>query len=398
MEKFLKILTLSVLVLGIQVIKCDEIGDIHPVTTTKLTDTLASGRLENIGQKFTLQLLKSLQDKNIGHTNGIPVSDQKNLIFSPFNIIDALTLLLLGAGGETFKELFKTLHYGDVFRGSKDITAKNQEILHTAIHGAIRTLKNYRNTTIEISNAIYPEESFKIDPTFIKKAFKYYEAQVKTLNYKSQADAGVKIINSEVSKNTKGLIKDLLPRGSLDSNTKLVMVNAIYFKSDWDDRFDTKLTTLQAFTRDDGIVENVKMMFGHKNARYGSTKMKMIGDLPTSVPDQEIQVLRMQYANPNLAMFFVLPEKNGLSNLIKVLSSESLSSLMKMVENTLVDITLPVFETRYDVALSETLKNLGLRNIFDSTADFTGLTGSITPITDKLYVSEIFHKAVIEVN
>ncbi|XP_065320469.1 serpin B4-like [Gordionus sp. m RMFG-2023] len=193
------------------------------------------------------------------------------------------------------------------------------------------------------------------------------------------------------------LIKNLLPPGSLDSGTKVVLVDTIYFKSNWGIPFKPKLTSVKTFTRDDGNLEEVKMMFGANEAQYGETQLKKIGSKPSSIPDQKIKILGIQYANPNLAMFFVLPEQKGLPNLIKVLLSfKTLATLIKTAKETLVDITLPIFKTSYDVSLPETLKNLGLRNIFEGSADFSGLTKSDK--SSGLCISEILHKAVIEVN
>ncbi|CAK9303151.1 unnamed protein product [Gordionus sp. m RMFG-2023] len=203
---------------------------------------------------------------------------------------------------------------------------------------------------------------------------KYNETRVQTLNYESQTDAAIAKIKS-VSEFSKGLIKDLIPLGSLDSGTKVVLVDTLYFKSNWGIPFQPELTSVKAFTRDDGKLEEVKMMFGTNEAQYGETQLKKIEDRPSSIPDQKIKILRIQYANPNLAMFFVLLEQKGLPNLIKVLSFESLTSLIKTAKKTLVDITLPIFKTSFDVTLSDTLKNLG-RNIFKESADFSGLTGT----------------------
>ncbi|CAK9303088.1 unnamed protein product [Gordionus sp. m RMFG-2023] len=135
------------------------------------------------------------------------------------------------------------------------------------------------------------------------------------------------------------------------------------------------------FTRDDGELEKVKMMHSTNKVQYGETQLKKIEDKPSFAPDQKIKIISIQYANPNLAMFFVLPEQKGLPNLIK---------------DTLMHITLPVFKTSLYVTLSETLKNLGLRNIFEGSSDFFGLTGPHN--SSGLCISEIFHKAVIEVN
>ncbi|CAK9303101.1 unnamed protein product [Gordionus sp. m RMFG-2023] len=359
-------------------------------------NSLESTQLGEVNQKLTFQLLKSLQDKIAGHKNDIPITNQTNVIFSPFNIGRSLTLLLLAVGGQTFTELFNTLHYGDILQGSSGMTAKNQEILHSVVQKVTQTLKSYQNVTIEISNGLYPSEKFKVDPIFVQKLSKYYETRVQTLNYESQADAAIVKINSDVSEFSKGLIKDLLPPGSLSSGTKVVLVDTIHFNGDWKISFEPELTSVKAFTRDDGKREEVKMMFGTNKAQYGETQLKKIEGKPSSTPDQKIKILGIQYANPNLAMFFVLPEQKGLPNLIKVLSFESLTSLIKTAKKTLVDITLPIFKTSFDVTLPETLKKLGLRNIFEGTADFSGLTGYNNSFG--LCISEIFHKAVIEVN
>ncbi|XP_065317095.1 heterochromatin-associated protein MENT-like isoform X2 [Gordionus sp. m RMFG-2023] len=340
--------------------KCDEISISN--ATAAPNNILEIQLLGEANQKFTFELLKSLQNINVGP---IAVSNQKNLVFSPFSIGHALSLLLLGAGGETFKELLNTLHYRDLFRGSNQITPKDQEILHSVILNATQTLKHYGNSTVEISNGIYPDESIKIDPAFAQKASKYYAAHVQAMNYKMKSYEAAKSINSYVSKATKGLIRDLLPPGSLNSDTRVVIVDTIYFKSDWESPFNPKNTAKRSFIRDDKKVEKIKMMHDIRLVQYGETRLKNIAPLTTSVPDQKIKVLKMQYMNPNLAMFFVLPEKRGLTNLINVLSTASFASLINIAENVMVDIALPIFITSYDVTLSRTLKNLGLRSLFE---------------------------------
>ncbi|CAK9300729.1 unnamed protein product [Gordionus sp. m RMFG-2023] len=351
-------------------------------------------RLGAINQLFGLDLLKSLQNMNVGHD--IPMlGGQDNFIFSPFNIGNSLAILLLGADEKMFNQLLHTLHYEELFQIFNQITLKNQHILHSTILKTIRTLKNYKNTTVRLSYGIYPDKRFKVDRAFAIEVSKYYGTHIQKLNYKTKADEAVKTINSDIAKATKGVIKDILPRESLNPDTRFLIVDTIYFKSEWKDPFKPEKTYPEPFTRDDGVVEQVKMMHDTRTLQYGAAQLDDLVILPTSILNQKIEILRIPYANPNLAMFFVLPEKHGLSDLIKVLSPTGFTSLTKSVKDTLIDVSLPVFRTSYALSLSKTLKNLGLKSIFEDMTNFTGLIRSHK--SDNLYLGEVFHKASIEV-
>ncbi|CAK9305122.1 unnamed protein product [Gordionus sp. m RMFG-2023] len=320
-----------------------------------------------------------------------------NIILSPFNVAQVLSMIMLGAKGETFNQLSSTLHYSSNFKPIP--TPLNQEGLHKAIADKLLTgpKDQKRNVTLETGNGIYPDKTFPLNPTFLKNVERFYQASVQNLDFRKESQKAVGIINADISKATNGKILDLLPPNSLDASTSLVLISTIYFKGDWKDKFDPKLTKKIPFKSDDGLIQEVDMMQGLKEGYYGDFDFSTSMDSSIKHP-QSVKVLRLDYTDSNLAMFFLLPEQNGLEGLIIDINPSILAKLIADVRhNTKIKAILPKFSINYEVEMKDILQKLGITDVFSNKADLSEITK--TPMdAEGLYISKVYHKAFIEVN
>ena len=204
-----------------------------------------------------------------------------------------------------------------------------------------------------------------------------------------QADEALAKVNEWAKEETHGKIEDLLPPGSVNALTRVVLANALYFKGAWKKPFDEKLTKEGEFFLLDGKTIQVPMMH--------ATKSQYVKDFST------FKALRLPYSAGSdkraFSMFILLPhEKNGLPSLEKDFDFKILAEDLKHVtsEVPVKEFALPKFKISCDFEVPDALQTLGLTLPFGPEADLTEMVDS--PLADKLYVSNMFHKTFVDVN
>ncbi|XP_028637615.1 leukocyte elastase inhibitor A-like, partial [Grammomys surdaster] len=232
-------------------------------------------QLSSANSLFALELFHTLNKSN-------PTG---NVFFSPFNISSALTMVFLGAKGSTAAQLSKTLHFDSV----EDVHSRFQS-LNTEVskHGASHTLK--------LANRLYGEKTYKFLPDFLASTQKMYGADLTPVDFQHASEDARKEINLWVKGQTEGKIPELLAEGVVDSMTKLVLVNAIYFKGMWKEKFMTQDTTDAPFRLNKKDTKTVKMMYQRNNLPFGY------------IPDLKCKVLGLPYQGEELSMVILLPE------------------------------------------------------------------------------------------
>ncbi|KAH9385009.1 hypothetical protein HPB48_027045 [Haemaphysalis longicornis] len=181
----------------------------------------------------------------------------------------------------------------------------------------------------------------------------------------------------------KSKIKDLLPPASLNAATALVIINAIYFKGLWRAQFDPKKTLRYDFKVDSKNTTKVDMMFQKNN-------YKMSQDA-----DMGVTALEIPYRGGKTSMVVLLPDEiEGLAKLEERLTASTLAALLKDLRNRSgVMLYLPKFKLEETINLKNTLQSLGIKDLFAREADLSGVSE-----VGGLVVSEVFHKAFVEVN
>jgi serpin B len=304
--------------------------------------------------------------------------DEKgSLFFSPFSIETALAMTSAGARGETLEEMQKTLHLPD-----EPHAAFGDLLNHLNGPNFFRAPRKYQ---LSVANAIWAQKGYPWRKEFIELTRKHYGAGMVEVDF-SESEAARKRINDWVEDETREKIKDLIPAGAITVLTRMVLANAIYFKGDWQVRFDKKLTQDAPFTRADGTKANVPLM--HQTAEFGYGEFEM----GITRQQEKVQVLELPYSGRELSMLVYLPRNpDGVDWLAQWLSKENLGA--PELKQQKVRVYLPRFKAESKFRLNEPLMDLGMKKAFGG-ADFTGMS----PNGKDLSISHVLHKAFVDVN
>lgn len=294
-----------------------------------------------------------------------------NQFLSPFSVFAALAMTSEGAGGSTLDILQTTLGL------------PKSEILHAGIQElAVALSKKNAPYALALANAIWPEKSFHLLPDFLSTIRKVYQGQSIPMNFKTDYEQSRKTINAWVEKQTQQRIKNLLPDGSLNTLTRMVLTNAIYFKGKWKLQFSKQLTQQQPFTLSDGKQVQVPLMhlpFKKEHLLYG----EMNG----------FQALRLPYEGDDLSMLVLLPKPGEMGKLEQGLDSTQWVAITRGMKAQRVNVWLPRFRIESGGSIKPTLSALGMAPLFED-ADFSRMFSD--PV--EFVISDVFHKAFVEVN
>jgi serpin B len=296
-----------------------------------------------------------------------------NLFFSPYSLETALAMTSAGARGETLEQMNKTLHF-----------TLNQERLHPAFAALIKRINGddkKRGYQLSTANALWGQKDYGFLPEFLKLTKEHYGAGLNEVDFAGATEKARKTINTWVEKETKDKIKDLIKEGVLDSDTRLVLTNAIYFKGDWASQFKKNLTKDAPFNL--GADKKVQVPMMHQEGKF----KYLAGD--------DFQALEMPYVGKELTMVVLLPKKvDGLADLEKTLTADKLAVWLTKIHESDVDVTLPKFKVTAEFQLKKELSEMGMPLAFRRGADFSGMDGK----KDNLFIGEVVHKAFVDVN
>lgn len=317
---------------------------------------------------FSLDLFKQLCQNN----------PNENIFYSPLSISAALAMIFLGTKGKTAEQVSKALHFDSV----QDIHS-NFQTLNALIN------KKSSSHTLNLANRLYGEQTFNFLPEFLSSIHSLYQAKLGTVDFISACEAARKEINKWVSEQTKGKIPEVLSEGSVDGTTKLVLVNAIYFKGDWAEKFNPEHTTEVPFRLNKNEQKPVKMMYQMKKLPFNY------------IPELRCRILELPYVGNELSMIILLPDTiedntTGLQELEKKISLENLQEWTRPEHLHPIDVRvhLPKFKIEESYKLKSALSALGMVDLFDpGHADLSGISGC-----QNLILSEVIHKSFVEVN
>jgi serpin B len=272
------------------------------------------------------------------------VASQKSEIVSPISITYALGMLNNGAAGETQAEINKVLGFGET--GADGINAFCRKMLTEAP-------KLDKLTKVMIANTIYMNKDYELKPDFISKANTFYDATLETRDFADGKTRGV--INKWGSDHTEGMIPEVLTEDEFDPTAVSYLLNAIYFKGAWAEKFDKNNTSDETFYGYNGETQ-VPMM--HQEHEFGYTET------------DGFQVLRLPYGNNAYSMTILLPkEGKTISNVLATLTADTWQQYQRMGSAT-VDVKLPRFESKSDVDLTKIMSALGMPKAFTPAAEF----------------------------
>lgn len=323
-------------------------------------------------------------------------TNQGNLFFSPYSISTCLGMVYAGARGETAHEIARTFHFSAVPTNLPIPMSELEKHLNWVrqvkslnLNITNGNLETRRENSIELdtANGLWAQDDRKFLPSYLDIVEKYFNGAVKRVNFRTNAEPVRNEINAWVSDKTRDKISGLLEPGAIDSSTRMVLVNAIYFKGTWQNQFEKKNTTNAPFT----IARNKKVQVPLMNIE-GSFHYADVGHL---------QVLELPYRGEELenrpqqlSMIVLLPKDvNGLKKLETALNAGSLSNWLAHANQQKVKVSFPRFKMTEKFKLRETLEVMGMEESFSALADFSRMDGR-----RDLQISEVIHKAYVDVN
>ncbi|XP_026955969.1 leukocyte elastase inhibitor [Sagmatias obliquidens] len=328
-----------------------------------MSSSLTMEQLSAANTRFALDLFRALNKSD-------PAG---NIFISPFSISSALAMVFLGTRGNTAAQMSKALYFKEVEEIHSGFQSLNADINK---HGAPYILK--------LANRLYGEKSYDFLPVstllfMFQNSLDNADSFPAQSSHRSQLKANFVFL---------GKIPELLASGGVDSTTKLVLVNAIYFKGNWQEKFMMEATKDAAFRLNKKDTKLVKMMYQKKRFPLGY------------IEDLKCRVLELPYEGEDLSMVILLPddildESTGLRKIEQQLTLEKLREWTRPENLDLleVNVQLPRFKLEESYELSTLLASLGMQDLFSGKADLSGISGA-----GGLSVSKVVHKSFVEVN
>ena len=324
--------------------------------------------------KFALELFAKLQ------------STKGNLFFSPYSISTALAMVHAGARNETESQMARVLHFPVSVDQITDSTSKSlpdRQQFASSFGNIIKDLNNRSQKggyTLNVANALWGQKDYGFLEKFLELIETSYDGRLNEVDFVRATETARKTINAWVEKKTNDKIKNLISEGVLDSMTRLVLTNAIYFKGNWARQFEENRTKDSPFTLADSQKIDVATM--NQKAEFGYMET------------DTFQALDLPYVDEELSMVILLPNKfDALDEFEKTLTPDNLSLWLAKIHKREVVVFVPKFKMTSQFSLASVLKSMGMQDAFSSGADFSGINGK-----RDLFISAVIHKAYVEVN
>jgi len=342
------------------VLQSDKPRDTSPEVSQTDLDSLRGGNSE-----FAFDLYQAL------------AAEDGNLFYSPYSISVALAMTYAGARGETEEQMADTLRF---LLPQQDLhPAFNELDIELDRRGEGAAGKDGGEFRLNIVNAIWGQQDYSFLPEFLDVLAENYGAGLRLLDYINQPEESRIVINDWVSDETEGRIEDLIPEGAIDSLTRLVLTNAVYFNAAWMYPFDEDATRGGPFYLLDGGEIRVPMMTQTESLGYAE------GD--------GYQALELPYDGGELSMVVLLPDSGSFAEFEKSLDVGLVNGVIGDLVFQKVALTMPKFEFDSSFGLVDTLAGMGMPIAFSTAADFSGMTGN-----RELFIGDVVHKAFVSVD
>lgn len=336
-----------------------ETETVIPSQATMAMNSTAINTVVAANTRFSFKLFNQIYQQQ----------ENQNIVISPASISAALSMTYNGAKGETKEAIANTLELSGI--SLEEINQGNIELKQS-----LETTDE--KITLNIANSLWLDQSTSFLPDFIQRVAESYKAQLTQLDFSDPNSAAE--INNWVKDKTNSKIEKIVDR--IEANQILFLINAVYFKAQWQTRFSEAATEASPFTLLDGSTKQHPLMNHSGDYNYLET--------------DTFQAIHLPYGEGRWGFYVFLPKTDAsLASFYENLTAENWQKWMKELRYNYVpgSITLPRFTLEYDITLNDTLKALGMEIAFDpEQSDFSAMTE--TPAT----ISQVKHKTFIEVN
>lgn len=299
-----------------------------------------------------------------------------NLIFSPYSISLAFSLAYAGARGETEAQMAETLNF---------LPQETQHPAFNAIEGRMSGLGEKGGGgpsppfRLNVANSAWGQEGFRFEQAYLETLAAHYGAGLRPLDF-GQPDDASEEINTWIEAETENRIKDLVSPKVISPSTRLMLVNAVYFKASWRSSFVESRTKDGPFTLLD-------------DSEVTASLMRQSSYLPYSEGDG-YEAVRLPYKGDAADMLVILPEEGRFEEVEGRLDAGFLDEVDEQIRpDEFVKLTMPRFDFETDLDLPESFDSMGMTAPFGGAADF----GRITNEAD-LSIDDALHRANISVD
>ncbi|MED6218258.1 hypothetical protein PIB30_025181 [Stylosanthes scabra] len=304
-----------------------------------------------------------------------------NLVFSPLSLHVVLTIIAAGSKTPTRDQLLSFLRSNSTDHLNSFASQLVSVVLSDATPAG--------GPRLSFAAGAWVDQSLSLNPSFKQLVNNDYKAVLASVDFQTKVDEGRKEVNSWAENETNGLIKEVLPAGSVNDLTRLIFANAIYFKGAWTQKFDAQMTKDYDFHLLNGSSVKVPFMVSKKKQLIRAFDGFKVLGLPYKQGEDKRQ----------FTMYLFLPDAiDGLPALLEKVSSESgfLGHKLPYQKQEVGDFRIPKFKISFGLETSKALKELGLVLPF-MPGDLTEMVDN-SCVSKKLFVSSIYHKSFIEVN
>ncbi|XP_053326831.1 heparin cofactor 2 [Spea bombifrons] len=321
-------------------------------------------RLNIINANFGFNLYRTLKD----NTNA-----SENILLSPAGISTAMATISLGTREETLDQILSTLGFKDFINASSKYELSTlHNVFRKLTHRLFRRNFGY---TLRSVNDVYIKKDFSIQEAFKNHLKNFYFAEVQSADFGDKAF--LTQANQRIYKLTKGLVKEAL--ANVDPSLLMLLVNCLYFKGTWENKFPLEFTHNAAFRLNEKSVVKVPMM---------KTKGNF---LVAADHELDCDVLQLPYVG-NISMLIVLPHKlSGMNSLEKKLTPLVVERWQQIMTNRTREVFLPRFKLYKNYDLKDVLSTMGVKDLFTN-GDFSGISD------EKMNIGLFQHQSTITVN
>lgn len=295
--------------------------------------------------------------------------DEGNILFSPYSVSLALTMLYEGARGKTQEELKSVLHFTE-----DDFLRRKFFLSMNALAGQDKKYK------LRITNALWVQKEHRILKEYLNLVERYYAGKADNVDFLDETDSAFITINNWVREQTNNSIENVLPPNAIRPSTRSILTSTISFRGDWAEPFDKGQTAESNFNLGRGKTVKTKMMsLSDKKTRLNYSET------------EGLKILELPYEGEALSMLILLPLENSLSSLEETINAEKLAALRATLKKEFVSVYLPRFKLNMKYFMADTLMQMGMPTAFSNNADFSGIT-----MKEGLAVNSVIHQLSFE--
>lgn len=296
----------------------------------------------------------------------------KNIFFSPLSISTSFAALLMASDGDTYKEILKGLKLERLER------ADQPELIPTLFQLLHESITQNGSQELDQSMALFMRPQFEVEKVFQDQLKTFFEADIQRVDF-ADTKGSISFINEFIKNKTRDKVSEMI--STLDPATRLMLINTIFFQGSWQTPFNSNFTDDASFYVDNYNIVQVPMMF--LEDKFYSMNDLLLG----------AKVLKLPYRE-GVSMLILLPNKGVDYTVVDDgITAHKFLSWIKNLQKTKLEVQMPKFKMEESYSLQDILPEMGMNSIFSNSANLTKLTKE-----EGLKVSEVLHKAVIEVD